>query len=87
MRLGLATRVSDRPRRGRPGPGRELAARNPHAIQAAKRLLNQPAWSARSGSSSWTSRVMMAALIGSPNQVEAVAAYFDKRPPVFADPE
>jgi hypothetical protein len=28
----------------------------------------------------------MGALIGSPNQVEAVTAYFEKRSPVFADP-
>ena len=27
------------------------------------------------------------ALIGSPNQVEAVKAYFDKREPVFVDPK
>ncbi len=26
-------------------------------------------------------------LIGTPNQVESVKAYFDKRPPVFTDPE
>ena len=25
-------------------------------------------------------------LIGSPNQVEAVMSYFEKRPPQFADP-
>jgi hypothetical protein len=28
----------------------------------------------------------MGSLIGSPNQAEAVTAYFEKRPPVFADP-
>jgi hypothetical protein len=31
-------------------------------------------------------REVIGSLIGSPNQVEAVTAYFEKRDPSFADP-
>ena len=32
-------------------------------------------------------REVIGSLIGTPNQVEAVAAYFEKRAPSFADPD
>ncbi len=84
--LGLATRVSDRPREDALELARELAGRNPHAIQAAKRLLNQAPGAGEREQFLAESREM-AALIGSPNQLEAIAAYLDRRPPSFADPE
>ncbi len=85
VRLGLVTRLSDDPR----GDALELAAaiagRNPDAVRAGKRLLNQ------SGRVPLAQQLMdesleMGRLIGSPNQTEAVRAYFEKREPVFVDP-
>jgi enoyl-CoA hydratase/carnithine racemase len=85
VRIGLATRVSEDPRGDALALAGQLAASNPHAIQAGKRLLNQ------SGLVSQAQQFVdesseIGALIGSPNQVEAVAAYFEKRDAVFSDP-
>jgi enoyl-CoA hydratase/carnithine racemase len=85
VRLGLATRLSEDPREDALALARELAGRSPDAIRAAKRLLNQ------SGQVPLEKQLMdesieMGRLIGSPNQAEAVRAYFERREPVFADP-
>ena len=85
VRLGLATRLSDDPRADALTLAREIAGRNPDAIRAGKRLLSQ------SGHVPLARQFLdesaeMAALIGSPNQNEAVRAYFERREPVFADP-
>jgi len=62
-----------------------VAGRSPEAIRAAKRLLDlagrvdlQAGFAAE--------QKEIGALIGSPNQAEAVAAEFSRRPPRFADP-
>ena len=83
--LGIATRVSDDPRDEALKLAARIAASSPEAIRAAKRLLNQ------SGRVPLEQQLLdesreIGALIGSPNQVEAVAAYFEKRDAVFADP-
>ncbi len=83
--LGLATRVSDDPHGDAMALAAALAAANPHAIRAGKRLLNQSGFVSQADQFRDEASTM-AALIGSPNQVEAVAAYFEKRSPVFADP-
>lgn len=86
LRLGLATRVSDDPRADALALAHQIAGKNPHAVRAAKRLLDQSGRVDRATQFRQES-VEMAALIGSPNQAEAVRAYFDKREPVFADPD
>jgi enoyl-CoA hydratase/carnithine racemase len=83
--LGLATRLSDDPRRDALALAAELAASSPDAIRGAKQLLNQsglvgPEQQFRDES------MVMGSLIGSANQVEAVTAFFEKRAPVFVDP-
>jgi enoyl-CoA hydratase/carnithine racemase len=84
--LGLATRVSDNPREDALALAREIASKNPYAIRGAKKLLNNAGqWSLAEGLKS-EERTMMS-LIGSPNNVEAVTAYFEKRDPKFADIE
>ena len=83
--LGLATRLSDDPRGAALTLAGELAASNPYAIRGAKRLLNQSGLVSQEEQFREEARIM-GSLIGSPNQVEAIAAYFEKRPPVFADP-
>ena len=62
-----------------------MAAGNPHAIRAAKQLLNQSGLVSQEQQFQDEAR-MMGTLIGSPNQQEAVLAFFEKRSPIFADP-
>ncbi|KAG1648341.1 3-hydroxypropionyl-coenzyme A dehydratase [Nymphon striatum] len=83
--LGLATRVSDTPLDDALAMAHEIAGKSPHAIRAAKRLLNN-AEHLSTAERFQQERTEIGALIGSPNQAEAVLAYFEKRDPVFADP-
>jgi enoyl-CoA hydratase/carnithine racemase len=83
--LGLATRVSHDPRRDALALAAELAAANPYAIRGTKRLLNQSTMVSQEQQFR-DEATTIGSLIGTPNQVEAVTAYFEKRPPVFADP-
>jgi enoyl-CoA hydratase/carnithine racemase len=82
--LGLATRVDPDPRKAALELAREIAGRNPHAIRAAKRLLES---SGRVDAETQLAaeQTEIGALIGSPNQVEAVTASFEKRAPRFSD--
>ncbi len=85
VELGLATHVSDDPRADALAMAAEIAAKSPHAIRAAKRLFNTaPKDSTAEGFAN--ERREIAALIGSPNQVEQVSAFFEKREPNFVDP-
>ncbi|MFI0452817.1 crotonase/enoyl-CoA hydratase family protein [Actinomadura sp. 6N118] len=85
VRLGLATRTADDPRQAATVLAREIAASSPDAIRAAKRLLNRAADHDLAGQYLEESREL-GALRGSPNQAEAVRAYFEKRPATFSDP-
>ncbi|MEU0514394.1 crotonase/enoyl-CoA hydratase family protein [Amycolatopsis sp. NPDC006125] len=81
--LGLATRVADDPRAEALELARSIAGRSPDAVRAAKRLLDLP----RDHEAGFAAEQReITALIGSPNQVEAVTASFEKRPPRFTDP-
>ena len=84
--IGLATRVSADPRAEAIQLAQQIAASNPHAIRAGKRLLNQSGLVDVGQQFKDESREM-GALIGSPNQVEAVKAWFEKREPAFIDPD
>ena len=64
---------------------REIAGRSPHAIRAAKRLLDL-AGRTDLATGFAAEQEEISALIGSANQAEAVAAEFGKRPPRFTDP-
>ena len=83
--LGLATRLSEDPRGDALALAAQLAASSPDAVRGAKQLLNQSGLVGQERQYLDESKVM-GSLIGSANQVEAVAAYFEQRPPVFADP-
>jgi len=83
--LGLATRVSDDPRGEALALAAEIASKNPAAIRGMKSLLNDAGTRPLAASFLEETR-LMTDIIGSPNQVEAVMAYFEKRPPVFTDP-
>lgn len=86
VRIGLATRLSTTPREDALALAAEIAAKNPHAIRGAKRLLDLSG--TRPLAEQYADeRSTIFSLIGTPNQVEAVAAYFEKREPTFADPD
>lgn len=85
-RLGLATRVSDDPVADARETARTIASKSPHAIRAAKRLYEEtPAMSVADAFRLETE--LQLGLLGSPNQMEAVQANFQKREPEFRDPE
>ena len=65
---------------------RSIAGRSPHAIRAAKRLLDL-AGRVDLEDGFTAEQQEIGALIGSPNQAEAVAAEFGQRPPRFTDPD
>ena len=82
--MGLATRTSIDPRGDALQLAHEIASKSPDAIRAAKRVLNaarvvDPA----AGLLNETEEQV--ALIGSPNQIEAVRAHLEKRAPRFID--
>jgi enoyl-CoA hydratase/carnithine racemase len=80
--LGVATRTSDDPHGDAMALAREIAAKNPDAIRRMKAILN--ALPDRSTAEKFAAeREHIGALIGSPNQVEAVTAFFEKREPRF----
>jgi enoyl-CoA hydratase/carnithine racemase len=82
--LGLATRVADDPHAAALELAHEIAGKNPHAIKGVKALLNM-AGQVPLGDAFKAEERTMGSLIGSPNNVEAVTAYFEKRDPTFAD--
>ena len=83
--IGLATKLSDDPRSAALAMAAEIAVKSPDAIRAAKRLFNEaPKLPVADGFA--RERAEIGKLIGSPNQIEQVTAFFEKRPPEFADP-
>ncbi|GER15961.1 crotonase/enoyl-CoA hydratase family protein [Variovorax boronicumulans] len=85
VRLGLATRVAADPLAEALQMAHEIAAKSPDAIRAGKRLLN--ASLAHSAAELLIAEsVEQQALIGSPNQVEAVKANIERRAPQFSAP-
>ena len=84
LSMGFVTRVVDDPRAAALETAREIAARSPDAIRAAKRLLNLAvATDARSGLMAESQEQQK--LIGSANQLEAIAANLQKRAANFRD--
>lgn len=83
VRLGLATRLADDPRAAALELAADLVTKSPDALREGKRLLNLSG--TRPVAEQFADeRRTMASLIGSPNQVEATMAYFEKRPPKFS---
>lgn len=85
LAFGFATRLVDEPRKAALVTAREIAARSPDAIRAAKRLLNQ-AMPDGAEEMLTAETEEQRRLLGSANHAEAVRASFEKRTPVFVDP-
>ena len=83
LSYGLATRICVDPRAAAFEVAREIASKSPDAIRAAKRLLNN--LSVDPGPALLAESVAQMKLMGSANQLEAVRANIEKRPPRFAD--
>jgi enoyl-CoA hydratase/carnithine racemase len=83
--FGFATAVHADPLSAARATAREIASRSPDAVRALKRLLNA-ATDADAATILLAESKEQAKLIGSPNQVEAIRAGVEQRPPRFADP-
>jgi enoyl-CoA hydratase/carnithine racemase len=83
--LGLATTLSDAPHEAAMAMAHEIARRSPDAIRGAKALLNG-LFNDGAAQQFAEERRVIGSLIGRPNQIEAVIANFEKRPPAFTDP-
>jgi len=81
--LGLVTRVCENPVEEALKVAAEIADRNPAAIRAAKRLLNNAPFEG-AAQTLLAESVEQDAIIGSTNQVEAVMANLEKREPKFS---
>lgn len=82
--LGLVTHVSDDPLESAMQLAREIAGKSPDAIRAAKKLYEE-SWHADARTGLALEASLQTELIGQPNQVEAIMANFEKRPPEFKD--
>ena len=83
-KVGLVTRVCDNPLEEALRLAEEVASKSPTAIAAAKQLLNE-AWHSSAEEGLRLEESLQRAMIGSPNQVEAVMANFEKRTPNYVD--
>ena len=82
--LGLATRLSDNPYDDAMELAVEIAGRSPGAVRGSKALFNRLTTPGAAEQFA-AERSVIGAQIGSANQIEAVKAGFENRPPVFAD--
>ncbi|MEM8905168.1 MAG: crotonase/enoyl-CoA hydratase family protein [Actinomycetota bacterium] len=83
--IGLATRVADDPRAEALELAADIAVKSPDAIRGTKVLLDMAGRASLAESFAAEAKIQ-SELIGSPNQVESVTAYFEQRAPVFTDP-
>lgn len=81
---GCVTRVSPAPHAAAMALAREIAGQSPAAIRGAKRLYNQ-ALEHDATILLHAESTEQRTLVGTPNQMEAVMANLEKRPPVFRD--
>lgn len=82
--LGLVTHLTANPFEDAMALAREIAGRSPDAVRGAKLLMNA-APLADAASQFAEERRVIGGLVGTPNQVEAVMANFEKRAAAFAD--
>jgi enoyl-CoA hydratase/carnithine racemase len=84
LALGIVTRLDEDPLAAAQRLAREIAGQSPDAIRAGKRLLEE-AWHAEPKSGLALEAQLQGRLIGTPNQLEAVKANFEKRAARFRD--
>lgn len=84
VEIGLATKVSGNPHATAMALAKEIASKSPTAIRGSKRLLRNAAMMTEAEGFEME-RTEIGALIGAPNQVEAIRAYFEKREPNYPE--
>jgi enoyl-CoA hydratase/carnithine racemase len=84
-RLGIVTRVAANPLAEAHALAADIASRSPDAIRAAKRLYDD-AWQSPAAESLTLEAELQRRLIGSENQLAAVAAGLAQQPAEFKDP-
>jgi enoyl-CoA hydratase/carnithine racemase len=84
-RLKLVTRVCEKPYEEAMVLAKEIASKNPDAIRAAKKLLNE-VWHGDPARGLLMESELEMTLFMTPNQLEAISANFAKRTPIFKDP-
>jgi enoyl-CoA hydratase/carnithine racemase len=82
--MGIVTALSDDPRGAAQDTAAAIAAHSPGAIRAIKRLFDESAHLSDADALQLEAR-LQAALLGRPDQREAVAANLEKRTPDFTD--
>ena len=82
--LGFATHVSDNPYEDAMALAKVISLKNPHAIQASKRLFNQ-VQDATDAELLQAESDEQTKIMRTPNQMEAVMASMQKRRPEFVD--
>lgn len=82
--LGLVTHLADDPLAAAMALAGEIAGRSPDAVRAGKKLL-EGSWHEDAATGLSLEASLQSGLIGTPNQVEAIMANFEKRPPAFKD--
>ncbi len=82
LALGLVTRLSDDPLKAARTIAGNISTRPPETVAAVKRLVER-SWNMAQGEGLAVEAELQAPLIGSPNQVEAVMAAMQKRPPKY----
>ena len=86
FQYGFATRLCEDPLADALEAASQVAGKNPHAIRANKRIINQQA-QASPAEGMLFETIEQLAIAGTPNQAEAIQANLEKRAPVFVDPE
>ncbi|WAC55536.1 crotonase/enoyl-CoA hydratase family protein [Gordonia sp. SL306] len=85
--LGLVTRVVDDPLAAALELAHEIARKSPHAVRAAKRLYDETWSGADTATALMLESELQVGLMGSANQLEAVAAGMERRDAHYADPD
>jgi enoyl-CoA hydratase/carnithine racemase len=84
--LGVVTRADDDPLGAAQALAAEIASKSPDATRGAKRLYDE-SWTGSVEQTLALEAAIQRQLIGSPNQMAAVAAGMTKEPAEFTDPE
>ena len=84
VEIGLATRLSNEPRDDAFALAAEIAGKSPDAVKGAKALLDLAGLVSLEEGFKAEERTIRG-LIGTPNQAEAIRAYFEGRPARFTD--
>ncbi len=86
VRLGICTRSTEEPLADAMALAQAIAARSPDAVRAGKKLFEQARRMSVADALAYETQLQLP-LLGSANQLEAIAANFEKRMPNFRDPD